>query len=213
MHEPPVQSPKGSAADPAAVSMAASNLFASELLTNFANRRNEDYLNLLPQIMRAYMHQENLSFSYENYANRGGHGTLTVAKDFRNHTPATFLCYIGGHRHEDICGYIPYTQWSDQLMLFVTAGDARVIYSTEDDLLWNFSGDSGSKYASDEPNYRINDITIDFTRQRITLKRIGKKTTALYNTTADLQSNPPVERPHGGRVRDQITFPFKKGGV
>jgi hypothetical protein len=71
-------------------------------------------------------------------------------------------------------------------------------------LLWNFTSYSGERYAQDEPSYRINEVTIDFTRQRIKLKRIGNKTTALYNRTGG------AVRPHGGRVRDEMSFPFKK---
>lgn len=206
MHEPPVQSPAGSGEDTAATGMAGENLFVSDCLKNFGNRRNETDLNLLPRIMRAYMHQENLSFSYSNYADRGGHGTLTVAKDFRNHTPATFLCYIGGHQHQDICGYIPYTQWADQLMIFVAAGDSSVIYSSQDDLLWNYnSGNfSAQRYAQDEPSYRLNEVTIDFERERIKVERIGNKTTAPKDSTNG------ADRPHGIRVRTEITFPFSK---
>lgn len=209
LHEPPVQSPAGSGEDTAATGMAGENLFVSDCLATFGNRRNETDLNLLPKIMRAYMHQENLSFSYSNYADRGGHGTLTVAKDFRSHTPATFLCYIGGHMHEDICGYIPYTDWSDQLMIFVTAGDSSVIYSSQDDLLWNYnSGNfSAQRYAQDEPSYRLNEVTIDFERERIKVERVGNKTTAPKDSTNG------ADRPHGIRVRSSITFPFKKGGA
>ena len=213
LHEPAVQSPNGDSEDTAATGMAASNLFVSEMLSSFCIRFTDvPSFNLLPQIIRAYMHQENLSFQYSNRANMGGHGTLTVAKDFRNHTPATFLCYIGGHQHEDICGYIPYDDWNDQLMLHVAAGDSAVWQSTQDDLLWNFRNGSygwdvhADRYATNEPSYRINEVTIDFSTRSITVKRIGNKTTALYDSTNG------AARPHGGRVRDQITFPFKKGG-
>jgi len=209
MHEPPVQSPAGSDSDAAAVGMAGENLFTTDCLLAFGNRRNETDLNLLPRIMRAYLHQERVSFNYNNYANRGGHGTLTIEKDFRNHTPATFLFYIGGHIHADMCGYIPYTQWADQLMLFVAAGDSSVNYVTYDDLLWNFSAGhySGERYAQDEPSYRLNEVTIDFDRRRIKIERFGNMTTAPKDSTSG------QDRPHGIRVRDKITFPFKKGGT
>jgi len=211
MHEPAVQSPAGSGTDMAATGMAASNLFTSELLATFGNTRKETYLNLLPRIIRAYMYKESISFTYGNYNNKGGHGLLTVSADFTNVTPATFLFYIGGHQHEDICGYIPYTEWADQLMLFVTAGDSKVWNSTQDDLLWNFSIGSwpytADQYAEGEDSFRINKLTIDFDRETVTVERIGNKTTALFDNTNG------AARPHGGRVRDQITFPFKKGGL
>lgn len=213
LHEPAIQSPNGTSEDTAATGMAASNIFVSELLSAFGIRFTDvPSFNLLPKIMRAYMHQENLSFTYDNRANMGGHGTLTVAKDFRNRTPATFLCYIGGHMHEDICGYIPNDDWNDQLMLHVTAGDSAVWQSTQDDLLWNFTTGSygwdvhADRYAMSEPSYRINEVTFNFTNKTIKVKRIGNKTTALYNSTNG------SARPHGGRVRDEITFPFVKEG-
>lgn len=206
MHEPPVQSPTGSGTDTAAVNMAGENLFVSDCLKTFGNRRNETDLNLLPRIMKAYLHQENLSFSYDNYADRGGHGTLAVAKDFRNHVPAHFLFYLGGHQHEDICGYIPYTDWADQLMIFVAAGDSSVRYSNQDDLLWNYDWryETSERYAQDEPSYRVNEVVIDFATRSITVTRIGNKTTAPKDSTDG------ADRPNGSRVRTTITFPFKK---
>lgn len=202
MHEPPIQYP-----DSAAVGMAGDNLFVSDILSTWGARNTglgND--NLIPQIMRAYMHSENLSIYYQNYDNRGGHGTLIVQKDFRGVTPATFLCYLGGHMHEDICDYIPNANWSDQLMLFVTAGDSRVQYSSQDDLLWNYDWNTyyGEQFAAQEPKYRINELVFDFAKHRIKVTRIGNKTTADKNRTNG------SARPLGTRVREVITFPFVK---
>lgn len=199
LHEPAIQST--SSDDSVAQSMISEdNLFVSALLKHFGNRYDEPAMNLLPRIMRAYMHKENLSFTYTNKI--GNHGTLTVAKDFSNRTPATFLFYIGGHLHCDLCGYLPNIQWADQLMLHITAGYYYTRYSTEDDLLTNFDTTYkvGQKYVTSEPDYRINKVTVDFTHRRIIVERIGQMTTAPYGSLPS-------------RVRDEVVFPFKKGGT
>ena len=75
-------------------------------------------------------------------------------------------------------------------MLVIAAADRTVIYSDADDM-----GGSGSSHTVPNPSsetYRINEVELDFDSKRITITRIGDMNTA------------------NGRVRDQITFPFKK---
>ena len=176
-------------------------LFVSELQSSFHERSGETNVNLLPMIMYAYMHNQNLNTTYTNNAS---FGVLDLVKDFSSITPARFLGYIFGHNHRDIVGYCPHQYYGDQLLLGITAADVSdngnsTKYSGGDDLLWQISNDSGKQYATDEPHYRINELIIDFTAETLTIKRHGNKTTAAYSDTG-------VARPYGGRVRDEITF-------
>lgn len=210
-HEPPVQSrsvPSGQSTDTYPDTYAvglrpASNadtakLFVSEGLRAFGNRRTEPNINLLPRIVYAYMHKQVLNMAYNNY---GGGSTpdITINESFSGN-PATFLFFIGGHRHCDICTYLPNEtgatnggDWRDQLMLYITAADTSIDWQVDDDL--------GGKKTDVTPTptntdtYRLNEVTLDFSEKTITVKRYGACNTA------------------GGRVRDEITFPFKKGGT
>lgn len=207
MHECPVQStilPSGQTSDtypdPYAVAMRPSSnadtgkLFVSEGLREFGNRRDEPNLNLIPRIVDAYMHKSSVSIAYNN---KGG-GTpkdINVNETFSGN-PATFLFYMGGHMHCDIGYYLPDESnetdggnWSDQLMLFITAADQATLYQSNDDL--------GGRYTnlpipSNPVTYRINEVELDFDAETIKVTRIGAQNTA------------------GGRVRNTITFPFKK---
>lgn len=208
LHEPPVQSPAGNSDDEYAVGLRATSpyydgndelneplkLFVSEGLNQFGNRRDEPNLNLLPRIMDAYLNKRSLSLAYNN---KGG-GTpkdITISETFTGN-PCTFLFWIGGHQHCDIGTYLPDESnetdggdWSNQLMLFVTADYYYTMYQSNDDL--------GGRYTnlpipSNPVTYRINEVELDFELQTIKVTRIGAQNTA------------------GGRVRNTITFPFKK---
>lgn len=215
MHEPPVQSPSGtndsSSPDKYAVGLRPTTpyftngelsepkkLFVSEGLRAFGNRYNEPSMNLLPRIIYAYMHKQQLNMTYNNYNGNASNPDITINEDFSQVTPATFLFFIGGHRHADICTYLPdETQsgggdWSDQLMLYITCGDAGINYQYDDDL-----GGTGSAVTPKPTNtdtYRLNEVELDFGEQTITVERIGACNTA------------------GGRVRSSVTFPFVKEG-
>lgn len=207
-HEPPVQSrsvPSGESTDTYpddyAVGLRPSSnadtakLFVSEGLRAFGNRRTEPNINLLPRIMYAYMHKQTLAMTYNNY---GGGSTpdITINESFTSN-PATFLFWLGGHRHCDIGTYLPNESgasdggdWSDQLMLYVTCGDKSINYQYDDDL-----GGTGSAVTPTPTNaytYRLNEVELDFENETIKVTRIGACNTA------------------GGRVRNTITFPFKK---
>lgn len=218
-HEAPVQSPPSGTTDTWAISMRPTSqeeangikLFTSETHGAFNNQRSYSAgnYNLLPRIMRAYLHKESINFTYSNYT--GSQGTLTVQKSFTGE-PAKLLFWMCGHRHSDCHGYIPYPEsgWDDQLMFMIAAGHSSIAWAPNDDLLWNIntSDYGGTKWATNEPTYRFNEITIDFDNETIKVKRYGNKTTAEYATTADQSSG--IRRTYGGRVRDEVTFPLTK---
>jgi hypothetical protein len=207
MHETPVRSTQDPDNYATGISGDNANLFTSVLLHFFGTRVPQE--NVLPRIMRAYLHKESVNFSFScQYADRDGNQSINVVKDYSGVTPAKFLFYIGGHLHFDLHSYIKQQEWSDQLMLYVTAGDSGCQYAETDDLLWNYnvSKDSGVRYASGEPSYRINKVSIDFVNETITVERLGNKTTAPTDTTGG------TARPLGSRVRSSITFPLVKGG-
>lgn len=140
----------------------------------------------IPGIIHAYMTRGRYANSYSI-----GGVTASIDADFTDIAPATFLCYLSGHTHWDIAQYNPANNYSGQLNIIITAADRYVNYSEEDDL-----GGSGSPASPvNEERYRINEVELDFERETIKVTRIGARNTA------------------GGRVRDTITFPFKKGGA
>jgi hypothetical protein len=209
-HEPPVQSPavpSGQSGDtypddyavamrPSTSSPGAEKLFVTEGLRAFGNRRNEPSMNLLPQIMSAYMSGSVLTMTYNNYNGNASNPDITINEDFRGINPATFLFYLGGHRHADIAYYLPNEgsgkDWSDQLMLYITCGDKSINYQYDDDL-----GGTGNSWGAPATptntyTYRVNQVTLDFGAKTITVERIGACNTAR------------------GRVRTSVTFPFKK---
>lgn len=218
-HEAPVQSPPSGTTDTWAISMRPTTqeeangikLFTSETHGAFNNQRGytEGNYNLLPRIMRAYLHKENINFTYTNFV--GSQGTLTVSKSFTG-DPAKLLFWLCGHRHSDCHGYIPYPEygWDDQLMMMITAGHSSITWAPTDDLLWNINTTNygGTKWATSEPTYRFNEVIVDFANETIKVKRYGNKTTTLYATTSDQTNNNP--RPYGGRVRNEVTFPLHK---
>lgn len=216
MHEPPVQSQNwtsGGPNDPYAESLAPSSpyfvdgelrepmkLFVSEYGGNvFGNgARTSPNYNLFPRIMDAYLNKRSLNITYTNRGGNTSSPDITINHDFSDATPCTFLFYICGHQHCDKTNYLPDESdvqldggdWSDQLMLVIAAADRTVIYSDADDM-----GGSGGSHTVPNPSsetYRINEVELDFDNKRITITRIGDMNTA------------------NGRVRDQITFPFKK---
>jgi hypothetical protein len=115
-------------------------------------------------------------------------------------------------------GYMPHEDYSDQLLLGITATESGCSWSGADDLLWGFYGSDGkgwqwarigsstddySAYGGqvvDEPTYRINELVIDFTANTLTIKRHGNKSTAPKN------SKNGADRIYGTRVRDEVTF-------
>lgn len=202
VHDPPCKSlGSGVAATmcPAAgdsQSVLAQKLFVSELHHDFHERGSEAYYNLLPTILKAYMHQEYLDLSTVS------NNVLSNTKDFTNVEPATFVGWVFGHIHRDVIGYIPSEDFADQLLICVAAGDSSVVYATEDDMLYNYgqsAASGGTQWASSEPTYRINELIFDFTAGTLTVKRHGNKTTA--NVSG---------RSYGGRVRDEVTFNLRK---
>lgn len=211
-HDPPVQSPavpSGQSTDtypdeyavalrPSVSLPEAEKLFVTEGLRAFGNRRDEPCMNLLPQIMSAFMSKSVLSMTYNNKGGNANNPDITINEDFSamGHDPATFLFYLGGHRHADICTYLPNEgtgkDWSNQLMLYITCGDKSISWQMDDDL-----GGTGNSWGapatpSNTYTYRVNQVTLDFGEKTITVTRYGACNTA------------------GGRVRSSVTFPFKK---
>ena len=140
----------------------------------------------IPGIIHAYMTRGRYANSYSI-----GGVTASIDADFTDIVPATFLCYLSGHSHCDMTQYIAESDYSQQLNLGITAADTYVTHSGDDDL-----GGSGSPASPvNEERYRINEVELDFERETIKVTRIGARNTA------------------GGRVRDTIAFPFKKGGI
>lgn len=181
----------------------AQKLFVSELHYYWHERPGEvdDWL---PLVMKAYLHKENLDTTWAN--KNTNFPTLTLQKDFSQHEPGTLVGWMFGHIHNDVIGYMPYPAkgYDDQLLIGICAGDSRVPWASFDDLLCDFTGSQGQgvKWATSEPTYRINEITIDFTDGTINIKRHGNKTTA-PNSKSD---GTGTVRPYGGRVRDEVTF-------
>lgn len=176
-------------------------LFTSELHERWYNVGLRDY-NLMPRILHAYMHKESIDFTYTT--NTATSSTFQVTADFSQNDPATVAGWACGHIHDDYCGYAPYTEqgWDDILLLGVTAANSSVLWSGYDDLLYGQTSSSsygGTKWATSEPTYRINELIIDFTANTITVKRHGNKTTA--NVSG---------RSYGGRVRNQVMFPLER---
>jgi len=154
--------------------------------------------------MHAYLHSSRLAAADGGtvyYRNLDVHQTLIpVNADFTGCTPAHFLFYIGGHRHCDICTPLP-APFDNQLMIHVAAADWTVASGHDDDLLAhaqvNFkniptSNDANVKACVDDPDYRINKMTLDFTDGIISIERIGACHTA------------------GGRVRSTISWPMTR---
>lgn len=213
MHEPPMHNPNTDSVlmqpnENDTTEERNQKLFVSELFSDFHGRSGMIDYNLLPRIMKGYLHSENMNFTYQESFYELGKTTIknvSVTKDFSNNEPAYFLGFVCGHAHGDCVGYLPNEDWNDQLMMCVPSADSSTAYSSRDDLLWKINSGKGTRYASDEPSYRINKLTIDFTAQTLTIERIGNKTSAKYSTGT-------TPRPYGNRVRNSITFPFIKAG-
>lgn len=181
---------------------AGEKLFTSELMDRWYNVGLRDY-NLMPRILRAYMHKESINFAYTT--NTTTESQFQVTADFSQNNPATVVGWASGHIHCDYVGYIPYADWADQLLLGVTAGDSSVVWSRYDDLLYGQAASQygGTQYASSEPTYRINEYVIDLDNKTLTIKRHGNKTTST-------QPSENIARKYGGRVRDEVTFNLRK---
>lgn len=216
-HEPPVQSPNdtndSTTPDNYAVGLRPTTpyftngelsepkkLFVSEGLSAFGNRYDEPNMNLLPRIMNAYLNKQRLVMTYNNKGGSSNNPDITIDETFSGN-PATFLFWLGGHRHTDICTYLPNESgttdggnWAGQLMIYISCADRGILYQYDDDLGGNGSALPKPSTQSAE-TYRLNEVEIDFYAKTIKVTRHGDKNTS------------------GGRVRDVITFPFKKGGT
>lgn len=198
LHQPPLWS--SISEDPYAIAKRSSNLFVSELFTNYGNQFDgttgeavEPKGNLLPEIVKAFNNKEHLVMDYNNWGGSESDPDIELDVDFADAPNATFLFYLCGHNHCDIADYLPDESstndgdWSDQLMLCVTAADQFVNWSAQDDL-GGMVGGSVPNTPFNAQLYRINEVVLDFDNKTIIVNRIGAKNTA------------------GGRYRDYIVF-------
>lgn len=203
MHEPAVQNqsrPDAYAQDMSVISGNPQKLFMTSGLYSFGNRGDEPNLNLLPRIMRAYMHKEHLSVSYNNMGGNSNNPDITIDETFSGN-PATFLFWMGGHQHGDIGYYIPDESgaakdggdFSDQLLMCITAASRSIRYAYYDDL-GGVESELPTPINPSTETYRINEYEIDFDSKTIAVTRHGDKNT------------------YDGRVRSSVTFPFEKEG-
>lgn len=187
-------------------------LFVSECIVTMGNERGGKSVydqNLIPRIIDAHINRKAVNFTYNNLNSvTPVNPDITVNVDFRGAEPSTFLFYLCGHTHWDETYYLPDAtllldpeydpatinpcggDWRDQLMLCITASYYNTNYSDYDDL-GGLKGPT-NPYFSQDHYVRINDITIDFALKKIKIERVGHPKTVQ------------------GRVRDYITFPFKR---
>lgn len=139
--------------------------------------------NLFPIIINAYMNRLNLNTTVTNTHSDNGTvlSTLTLNHDFSNVTPATFLCYLGGHLHGDMCSYHP--SYPQQLILLVDNANPNTLGSSSD-------------IRNRGNGIIINDIKLQFSKRRIVIERIGNRYTEAYNNFPAI-------------TRLKITFPFE----
>ena len=146
---------------------------------------------LIPQIIDKYTKKQNAYFTVNNSNTDTGSviSSVNINADFTNAEPATFLFYLCGHLHGDLCTYHPI--YGEQLMLLVDNGNPSTLGNSSD--IGSRSSDTSSGNRSN--GKIINKITLDFTKQIIKIKRIGQNMAESYNGFSSL-------------VRDTITFPF-----
>lgn len=137
-----------------------------------------------PTILDAYLNKRVLNTTVTNTNSLTGAvlSTLTLNEDFTNITPATFLCYLGGHLHGDMCSYHP--DFPEQLILLVDNANPSTLGNSSD-------------IRTRSNGIMINDITLDFSSETIKVERIGNNAAESYNGFPAL-------------TRTSITFPFVK---
>ena len=196
MHEPPVNATISDYAynvtgkmDDNIVTLRRANDFCSSRLWAWDTSLTNG--SLIPQIIDKYTKKQNAYFTVNNSNTNTGSviSSVNINADFTNAEPATFLFYLCGHLHGDLCTYHPI--YGEQLMLLVDNGNPSTLGNSSD--IGIRSSDTSSGYRSD--GKIINKITLNFTKQIIKIKRIGQNMTESYNG-------------FGSLVRDTITFPF-----
>lgn len=176
-HEPPINSVGSN--DQSCVAKRRVNDFCSSRIftwdSSFSNA------SLWPTIINAYKNRIRIREAIAN--EKSGEGTsasgVTVDADFRYNKPCTFIGFLCGHMHADMHEYHP--DFPDQLIMAVDWG--------------NTGNSSESDIQNRSHGILINEVTLDFTQQRLIINRIGNNAAGAYNGFPAL-------------TRTTITFPF-----
>lgn len=150
---------------------------------------------LLPLLVKAYQNRQQMGqmLMQRNSETLNDILTLNLGYDFTQATPAKFLCYLCGHLHGEYAEYHPNEQFQDQLILCVDNSNPSTLGSSSD--IGTRSSDTASGTRSN--GKLINEITLDFQNERITVNRIGQNAALSYNGFPAL-------------TRTTIHFPFVK---
>lgn len=137
-----------------------------------------------PTIIDAYLNKRELNSTVTNTNSYSGAvlSTLTLSEDFTNVSPATFLFYMGGHLHGDVCSYHP--DFPEQLILLVDNANPSTLGNSSD-------------IRTRSNGIMINDVTLNFSSKTILVERIGNNAAESYNGFPAL-------------TRTSISFPFVK---
>ena len=171
LHEPPVNKNSESA-----IASRRHNSFCSSKLLNWGNGVTNG--ELWPFIVDAYKHKKKVVNQIIYNQNRSTGEALTsvvVNEDFQNISPCKFLGYLCGHIHADIHLPHPNPEYSDQLIMCI---DCSTAYRTSKT---NHVGPVSDIVDRPFGNVLINEVSIDFDNEIITISRIGNKDTVAAN--------------------------------
>lgn len=184
MHEPPINSTPTSVStsnpEPSAAALRRANKFCSANLYEWDSSFSNGII--CPIIVDAYQNSQHLKTRVNNVNSSTGVAVsdVYIDADFTKGEKATFLFYLGGHLHGDMCAYHP--SYPNQLILLVDDANQSPLGS-----------DSDIRTRSN--GILINDVTIDFENQDTIITRIGQNAAEAANGFPAL-------------TRDTITFPF-----
>lgn len=169
LHTPPVN--KQDSPDTTAIGSRRKNAFCSAELKGWGSSKTNS--ELWPMLIKAYKDKGELT-NVDVY--NTSISKVTVNADFRNATPCTFLGYLCGHVHADIHLPHPNPLYSDQLIMCIDCSTANTdhIGASSDIPEANRTDDNGAVV-----DILINEVTIDFEAQTITISRIGNNKAAL----------------------------------
>lgn len=142
------------------------NSFYSDNLINWGTAVNNG--DIWPMIIHAYQNKERVTFEVSNKNSGSTEATNCINvvgdEDFTNSTPCTFLGYLCGHKHADICCEHPKLEYNNQLIMCVDCSSDSSKALGNSDILY--------KYRVGHP-VLINKVTIDFSNKRIKIERFG----------------------------------------
>ncbi|MBQ1484925.1 MAG: metallophosphoesterase [Muribaculaceae bacterium] len=186
MHEPPINSTSTSVSmsspEPGAAAKRRENKFCSANLYEWDSSLSNGII--CPIIIDAYQNSQHLKTRVNNVNSSSGVAVSDVAidADFTQGSKATFLFYLGGHLHGDMCAYHP--SYPNQLILLVDDANPSPLGSDSD-------------ITSRTNGTLINDVTVDFENRQTVITRVGQKSAVAANGFPAL-------------TRDTITFPFAR---